>query len=139
MSSTSTVKYQSSADNWATAEPVQSTLVRIDAAPPTVSVTSPSNGSSAKAGTQVQLAASVSDAGTSPGPASGVASVSYYLDGGTRIGTATVSPYRVTWKVPKNMTGTHTLTGVAMDAAGNATTSAGVRVTVTKCTLLCLG
>lgn len=139
VSSTSTVKYQSSADDWANAEPVKSTLVRIDAAPPTVSLTSPKDGASVKAGSQVQLNASAVDSGTSPGTASGVASVSYYLDGGTKIGTATASPYRVTWKVPRNMSGTHTLTGMATDAAGNRTTSSGVRVTVTRCTLLCLG
>jgi hypothetical protein len=131
ISSTSTVKYQSSADSWATAEPVGSTLVRIDAAPPTVSVTSPSSGASVKRGSQVLLTASAADAGTSPGTASGVASVSYYLDGGTTIGTTT-SPYQLTWKVSKSLTGAHTLTAVAVDAAGNATTSAGIRVTITK-------
>ena len=132
MSSTSTVRYQSSTDNWATAEPVGSTLVRIDAAPPTVSLTSPSSGASIKRGSQVPLTVSAADTGTSPGTPSGLASVSYYLDGGTKIGTATASPYQFTWKVTGNVTGTHTLTATAVDAAGNATTSTGVRVTILK-------
>jgi hypothetical protein len=132
VSSTSTVSYQSSADDWATAEPVKSTLVQIDAAPPTVSLTGPSDGASIKRGTPVPLTASAVDAGTSPGAASGVTSVSYYLDGGTEIGTAAASPYRVMWKVPKSATGAHTLTATAVDAAGNATTSTGVQVTITR-------
>jgi hypothetical protein len=139
LSSTSTVRYQSSADNWARAETVKSRLVRIDAAAPTVSLTSPSAGASFKQTAQVSLTASAVDAGTSPGTPSGMTRVRYFLDGGTQIGTATASPYRVTWKVPRNLaTGTHTLTARAFDAAGNVTTSAGVQVTITRCTVLCL-
>jgi hypothetical protein len=70
--------------------------------------------------------------------ASGMTRVRYFLDGGTEIGTATASPYRVTWTVPRNLApGTHTLTARAFDVAGNVTTSAGVPVTITRCTLLC--
>jgi len=139
VSSTSTVKYQSSTDNWATAEPVKSTVVRIDAAAPTVSLTSPSNGASFRQKARVSLTASAVDAGTSPGTPSGMARVRYFLDGATEIGTATASPYRVTWTVPRNLApGTHTLTARAFDAAGNVTTSAGVQVTITRCTTLCL-
>ncbi len=137
--STSTVRYQSSADNWTRSETVKSRLVRIDAAAPTVSLTSPSNGDSFKQRARVSLTASAVDTGTSPGPASGMTRVRYFLDGGTQIGTATTSPYRVTWTVPRNLPpGTHTLTARAFDAAGNVTTSAGVQVTITRCTVLCV-
>ncbi len=136
--STSTVRYQSSADNWTRSETVKSRLVRIDAAAPTVSLTSPSSGDSFKQRARVSLTASAVDTGTSPGPASGMTRVRYFLDGGTQIGTATTSPYRVTWTVPRNLPpGTHTLTARAFDAAGNVTTSSGVQVTITRCTVLC--
>ena len=42
----------------------------------------------------------------------------------------TASPYGVSWNTTTATNGTHTLTAVARDAAGNTTTSAAVSVTV---------
>ena len=43
-------------------------------------------------------------------------------------------PYSVTWNSTTAANGSHTLTAVARDAAGSATTSASVAVTVNACT-----
>src|SRR5207245_4609334 len=42
----------------------------------------------------------------------------------------TAPPYSVSWNTPTAANGSHILTAVARDAAGNVTTSAGVTVTV---------
>jgi hypothetical protein len=46
------------------------------------------------------------------------------------VGTDTAAPYQVSWDTTPVPTGTHTLTAVATDAAGNVTTSAAVTVTI---------
>src|SRR5207247_9625029 len=51
--------------------------------------------------------------------------------GGANLGAhVTTSPHAVSWKTTTVGDGSYTLTAVARDAAGNATTSAGVTVTV---------
>jgi hypothetical protein len=42
----------------------------------------------------------------------------------------TTAPYGVTWDTRAGANGSHTLTAVARDAAGNTATSAGITVTV---------
>lgn len=92
-----------------------------DTTPPTVSVTAPT--ASAKLRGSVSLTASASDN-------VGVASVQFKLDG-VNIGSAdTTSPYSTTWDTSTTSNGSHTLTAVASDAAGNTTTSSSVTVTV---------
>jgi hypothetical protein len=125
---TATVKYYS-VDSLGNAESVRTTLVRVDAAPPTVQVTSPGDGTSVARKSSVTLAATATDAGTGSGTASAVTSVSFYLDGGL-VGQDQTAPYSVTWKPKPNLRGTHTITAVASDAAGNSATSAPVRVAV---------
>jgi Chitobiase/beta-hexosaminidase C-terminal domain len=49
-----------------------------------------------------------------------------------RFFSTTTAPYQLSWNTRKVSLGQHTLTAIATDAAGNATTSAGVLVTVTK-------
>ena len=39
----------------------------------------------------------------------------------------TIAPYSVSWNTTTAANGSHTLTAVARDAAGNTTTSTGVR------------
>jgi hypothetical protein len=54
---------------------------------------------------------------------------------GQRLGAeVTVAPYRVAWNTASTANGTHVLTAVARDAAGNARTSAGVSVRVANST-----
>lgn len=88
---------------------------------PSVSITSPSAGTTFQAGSDVEVEASASD---SDGQ---VSRVDFYLDGNS-LGTATSSPYRVTWQSVSP--GSHTLTAAATDDAGATTWSAAVNVTV---------
>jgi hypothetical protein len=73
---------------------------------------------------KVTVTASASDTG-----GSGVASVSFYADG-KLIATDTAAPYSASWNSKPAGKGAHTVTAIAKDAAGNATTSAPVTVTV---------
>jgi peptidoglycan/xylan/chitin deacetylase (PgdA/CDA1 family) len=119
---TTTVKYFST-DRAGNAETVKTQLIQIDTTAPTVSITQPASGSSVTRGTTVTIVASASDSG------SGIAKVDFF-DGSTKIGTATTSPYQFAWNTGTATLGTHTLTAVATDTAGNTKTSTAVTVTV---------
>ena len=94
-----------------------------DVTPPTVSITVPGNGQ-VVAGTYT-VTANASDN-------VGVTQVQFELDG-ANLGVAdTSSPYSVSWNTRATSNGAHSLTAVARDAAGNATTSASVTVTVSN-------
>src|SRR5579864_7187977 len=94
-----------------------------DTTPPTVSITSPGGGATVSA--TVTVAANASDN-------VGVAGVQFLLDG-TNLGAEdTAAPYAVSWNTVGAANGSHTLTAIARDAAGNRTTSAGVTVTVSN-------
>jgi peptidoglycan/xylan/chitin deacetylase (PgdA/CDA1 family) len=129
VSQTTTVKYYST-DLAGNLESVKSALIQVDAAAPTVSITSPSSGSSVKQGTKVALSASAADLGTGAGAPSGIIGVTFYLDGTTKLATDNTNPYSFSWVTSKVAKGTHTLTAVATDAAGNSNTSAAVTVTL---------
>src|SRR5439155_20947901 len=58
----------------------------------------------------------------------GVVGVQFKLDAANLGTEVTVAPYTVSWNTA-TATGAHTLTAVARDAAGNATTSPAVSVT----------
>ena len=90
--------------------------------PPTVSLTSPANGTSVQAPASVVVSA---DAGDSDGS---VSRVDFYA-GTTLIGSDNTAPYSVTWS---NVgAGSYALTAVAVDNAGASTTSGAVSLTVT--------
>ena len=127
---TTTVKFFSR-DIAGNAEAVKSQLIQIDGAAPTVSITQPANGSSFAQGAKVTISANAADLGTGSGAPSGIASVTFYLDGTTVIATDNASPYTTSWNTNKIARGTHQLTAVATDAAGNTTTSASITVTIT--------
>jgi glucose/arabinose dehydrogenase len=59
----------------------------------------------------------------------GVQSVQFFLDGSTSLGVDTTAPYVGEWNSTTASNGSHTLTAVARDTAGNQTTSSGVAVT----------
>jgi hypothetical protein len=62
-----------------------------------------------------------------------VTGVQFRVDGTTNVGAQdTTSPYGETWDTTGLSNGTHSLTAVARDAAGNSTTSAPVSVTVSN-------
>jgi hypothetical protein len=87
---------------------------------PTVSLTAPTAGAFIRGTTNVNATAADNV---------GVTQV-VFKDGATTIGTDTTSPYSLAWNTTGVANGAHSLTAVASDAAGNATTSAAVSVTV---------
>lgn len=90
--------------------------------PPTVALTSPANGASYNAGSNIAVTANASDSDGS------VASVEFFR-GTVSLGVDTSSPYAATWS---NATaGSHTFTAKATDNQGATTTSGGVTITVT--------
>jgi PKD repeat protein len=94
-----------------------------DTQAPTATITAPAGGATVS-GT-VQVTANATDNGS-------VAGVQFRLDGGTLGAEDTTSPYAVDWSTVTATNGSHTLTAVARDGAGNATTSAPVTVTVSN-------
>ena len=62
----------------------------------------------------------------------GVVSVEFLLDGLPLGAADLVAPYELTWPTVTAANGTHTLTAVARDAAGHATTATSISVTVTN-------
>jgi|GEM_PF-6503273 hypothetical protein len=93
-----------------------------DTTPPTVSMTAPANGATVS-GSSVTVSATASDN-------VGVAGVQFKLDGGNLGAEVTTSPYSVTWNTTSAANGSHTLSAVARDAAGNTATAVNVSVTV---------
>ena len=93
-----------------------------DTTAPTVSLTAPAAGT--VTGT-VTVSANASDN-------IGVAGVTFMLDGSSIAAEDTTSPYSINWDSTTAANGTHTLTAVARDAAGNTATSAPVSITVSN-------
>ncbi len=99
------------------------TLPAADTTPPSVSITAPSAGA-AVSGT-VSVTANASDN-------AGVASVQFKLDGSNLGAADTAAPFGVSWNTTGVPDGTHSLTAVARDGAGNTATSSTVAITVTN-------
>ncbi len=130
ISETTTVRFYST-DNLGNAETAVSRTINVDAAAPSVSITTPTEGSSIKRGTATTVNASAIDNGTGAGTPSGVVRVDFYVDG-KKVASDAVSPYAFTWNTRPASFGTHRLTAVAFDGAGNSATSSTVTVTVIK-------
>jgi hypothetical protein len=112
------------AGNRTTSAPVAVTVSNgapADTTPPAVSITSPTAG--ARVSGTVTMSANASDN-------VGVAGVQFMVDGSNAGAEVTAAPYSTPWDTTTASNGSHTLTGVARDAAGNRTTSAPVSVTV---------
>jgi len=62
----------------------------------------------------------------------GVAGVQFRLDGANLGVEDATAPYSIAWNTTTASNGSHTLTAVARDAAGNTATSAAVTVTVSN-------
>jgi Domain of unknown function (DUF4082)/Bacterial Ig domain len=92
-----------------------------DTTPPSVSITAPAGGATVAGTASVTAAASDNV---------GVAGVQFKLDGANLGTEVTTAPYSVSWNTTLTANGSHVLSAVARDAAGNTTTSAGVTVTV---------
>ena len=93
-----------------------------DTQAPTVSMTAPPSGATVS-GSSVTVSANASDN-------VGVSGVQFRLDGVNLGAEDTASPYSVAWNSTTASNGSHTLTAVARDAAGNTAASPGVTVTV---------
>src|SRR5207249_1106715 len=89
--------------------------------PPTVSISAPASGVTASGTISVTVNAADNV---------GVAGVQFILDGANLGAEDTCAPYSVSWDTRTATNASHTLTARARDAAGNATTSAAVTVTV---------
>jgi len=89
-------------------------------APPTVSVTAPTDNSSFTSPATVTIDANAAD------PDGAVQQVAFYANG-TAIGVDTSSPYSITWAPAL---GTYAITAIATDNQGATTTSAVVHLTV---------
>jgi hypothetical protein len=61
---------------------------------------------------------------------SGIAGVRFLVDGADAAPEVTVSPYSISWNTATATDGSHVLTVIARDAAGNTTTSAPVTISV---------
>jgi hypothetical protein len=96
--------------------------VNNDLTPPTISFSSPANGASVSA--TINVAASASDN-------VGVVGVQLKLDGAVLGAELTSAPYTRSWDSRTTTNGSHTLTAVARDLAGN-TQTATVTVTVSN-------
>jgi unsaturated chondroitin disaccharide hydrolase len=96
-----------------------------DTTPPTVSITSPANGATVS-GT-VTVSASASDN-------VGVVGVRFKLDGANLGNEDTTAPYNVSWNTTTTPNGSHILTAIARDAAGNKTTSSTITLTISNST-----
>lgn len=92
-----------------------------DNSPPTVSITSPASGATVSGVITVRANASDNR---------GVVGVQFRLDGANSGAEDEFAPYEITWDTRSTPNGTHALSAVARDAAGNRATSATVTVTV---------
>ncbi|MBI5467486.1 MAG: right-handed parallel beta-helix repeat-containing protein [Candidatus Kerfeldbacteria bacterium] len=92
-----------------------------DSTAPTVSMTAPTNGATVS-GT-VNVTANASDA-------VGVSGVQFKLDGANLGSEDAAAPYSTSWNTSGAANGSHTLTAVARDAAGNSTTATTITVIV---------
>ncbi len=95
--------------------------VTVDNSAPTVSITSPV--SSTRVTDTISINATASD-NTS------VAGVQFKLDGANLGAEDTSSPFSLSWNTATTTDGTHSLTAVARDPAGNTTTSSVITVIV---------
>lgn len=94
-----------------------------DTTAPSVSITSPSDGATVSGSKTVSANASDD---------TGVANVQFKLDGANLGSADTSSPYSINWDTTKAANGSHILTAVATDTAGNTKTFSAVNVTVSN-------
>src|SRR5215475_3241734 len=117
-SHTLTARARDAAGN-STSASVTVTVNNPDTTPPTVSITAPANAATVLA--TITVSANAADA-------NGVAGVQFQLDGVNLGAEDTTSPYSVSWNSTSTTNGSHTLSAIARDAAGNKSTAS---VTVT--------
>jgi hypothetical protein len=92
--------------------------------PPSVTLTSPTNGGTVGGTATLQASAAAASSAT-------ITSVQFLLDGQPLGAPVTTAPYTFNWLVGATAPGPHTLSAQATDSAGNIGTAPGVNVTVT--------
>ena len=114
------------AGNSATSTNVTVTVsnVVLDITAPTVSVSAPANGSTVSGGSVIVTASATDN--------TGVAGVQFKLDGANLGAEDATAPYSFSWDSTLSVNGSHTLSAVARDAAGNTTTATMVTVNVSN-------
>ncbi len=88
--------------------------------PPTVSITSPSSGSSVDQGATITLSANASDS-------DGNVELVEFLVGGSKVGEDASSPYSISWTVP--LAGNYAISARAIDDRNGSATSSEVSIT----------
>src|SRR5207247_2203707 len=121
-SHTLTAVARDAAGNTATAAAVAVTVSN-DTTSPTVNITAAANGAPVS-GTLTVRASASANSGAARGPSG--------LDGANLSVEDTTAPYSIGWNTTTASNGSHTLTAVARDAAGNTATAAAVTVTVSN-------
>lgn len=108
------------AENWVASNPGlgEFSLPALTLAPPTVTLTSPANGSNFVTGSTVSITAAAAASGT-------ITQVQFFVDGSS-IATDLTAPYSSTYAA---VAGTHTLTAVVTDNNGGTSTSNAVVIT----------
>lgn len=91
-----------------------------DTQPPTVSITSPANGSFVSRGRSITISANASDNVR-------VKKVEFYING-SLLNADTTKPYKVSWRVPNTRNVTYTIKAIAYDTSNN-TGQASISVT----------
>lgn len=119
------VTAQDAAGNIGASSNEASAVVTSDSTAPTVSITSPTDGTTVS--NSVTVSANASDDVS-------VAGVQFKLDGNNLGSEDTSSPYSVVWSTNGATNGSHNLTAVARDNSGHLTTSTAVSVTVSNTT-----
>lgn len=116
------INFDTGTDGWV-GDGVLEKVVNEDS-PPSVSISAPVAGTTVS-GATVTVSATASDN-------VGVVGVQFKLDGANLGAEDTASPYSITWDSTASAKGTHILSAVARDAAGNTTNSTSVSVTVSN-------
>jgi subtilase family serine protease len=98
------------------------TIADVDSTAPTVAITAPANTSSVS-GTSVSISATATDNVA-------VIGVQFKLDGVNLAAEDVSAPYDIVWDSTQVSNGSHSLTAVARDAAGNVASSSSVTVSV---------
>ena len=95
----------------------------IDTTAPTGSITSPAASATLSGTTSLTASASDNDA---------VASVQFKVDGTNQGSADTTSPFGISWNTASVSNGSHTISAVITDTAGNTTTTSSVSITVSN-------
>lgn len=96
--------------------------VDIDVTPPTVAITNPSNNTVITSEQNIAIGATVADDNA-------IAKVEFY-NNGILLSSDNTMPFEHNWSLDKSLNGSHNLTAIAFDEAGNQTTSSAINVNV---------